>query len=650
MQLQMEAQSQVVPQWLVALEQQRRATMQEGLAAMQTPQQQTTVMEDLATKTAAPVQPAPQEGLAQFAEGGSVGKKDRWQAMLDDFAGSSDEFVVQSAPGTMEQMQSLGAPKSYINKLQSLWTEAQNRLDKPREFQAPAPVETSMETLGTADKDTQPIGIEEASYAKPMDQNLADRFTRLDEMSKTSPQAAKNTAEAFLQASQGRSELPPEYMQTLEAFVNQPLPTPAPQPEQGISQALPQPTPVQPPPAPMALKEETLALPEPTLEALTSQGPADTSPVQQTKFLSPEQQEAAITDYVKANPGTNVTPNTAPPMTQEEYERQMAVVDGLAAIPTTPTQPAPVPQSIPAQQPTLETLQAPAVPKRPEPVVPDDVKSYWDIMKQGGEMPKPNLESFDKKSSRKEGQLKYAEDNNLSMALMSASAAILAGESPFTMVNLGKGFTAGLQQYANGRKNINDLQDQIDDVVMARDKALNDQNMREFELQNNRLGTLAMIKQKVDMANAQNATELEKARMMAEAHLGSARMSANAHMAGIDKSNAAMMAQERGRASVAVNSAMGQLTAARENMRKFMADKEKMYPMPSEREAARQELEAQVQYAQDNLQSMRDYAVSVGLPITKSTGTPKGGANPNVRMIPNGEKDKTTGIKVLGDK
>lgn len=634
MQLQMEAQSQVVPQWLVALEQQRRATLQEGLASMQAPQQQqTTVMEDLAAKTAAPEPMGQQEGIAQYAEGGAVGKKKE-------------------------------------------------------------------EELNSVNRN-----------AESMDEGLASRFIRLDEMSKTSPQAAKSTAEAFLQAGQGRSEYPPEYLQTLEAFVNQPLPEPAQQPEQGIPQALPQPAPVQqaqgivqtlpqppaddlsaeeinaltqfqtlppetrsvavaaelqkvkgtrpvyerslnmllnttedfrvPPPAPpKELVQETMA-DQPTLETLAPHGPADTSPIEPNANMGPAEMDAYLAELAKTQPKRipksvlaerekSLEDMSAPALVSEIQpraipEKPLAPLETIESMPIPQT---PIPTSPQPEQGIPQALPQPApvqtAPRKPEIVVPPDVKPYWDLIRQGGDMPKPNLEGYDKKSERKEKQLKYAEDNNLSMALMSASAAILAGESPFTMVNLGKGFAAGLHQYANGRKNINDLQDQIDDVVMARDKAANDQNMREFELQDRRLSVLATIKQRMDEAAAKNATHLEGARIAAGAHIRGAQIGAHNQLA-----------REKGDAMRAVNIAQAQYTDAVEEARKLKDSTP--YLIANEEDKLRMNLEskARISQAQQQLEDYKTYARSLNLPLS-SSGAPSSGSNSGIRVT--GEK------------
>lgn len=64
----------------------------------------------------------------------------------------------------------------------------------------------------------------------------------------------------------------------------------------------------------------------------------------------------------------------------------------------------------------------------------------------------------------KEGKLEGAEKENKALAIIDAGLAMMAGDSPFAMVNIGKGAMQGTRAYREGLKQIEDSREKLDDA------------------------------------------------------------------------------------------------------------------------------------------------------------------------------------------
>jgi hypothetical protein len=82
--------------------------------------------------------------------------------------------------------------------------------------------------------------------------------------------------------------------------------------------------------------------------------------------------------------------------------------------------------------------------------------------KNQGEAFKGTLE----KLTSKEARVKTMEDNQLGMSMFEAGIAMLSGESPHAMVNIGKGAQVGTKKYAEIQDKVESARDKIDDAKM----------------------------------------------------------------------------------------------------------------------------------------------------------------------------------------
>jgi hypothetical protein len=82
--------------------------------------------------------------------------------------------------------------------------------------------------------------------------------------------------------------------------------------------------------------------------------------------------------------------------------------------------------------------------------------------KNQGEAFKGTLE----KLTSKEARVKTMEDNQLGMSMFEAGIAMLSGDSPHAMVNIGKGAQVGTKKYAEIQDKVESARDKIDDAKM----------------------------------------------------------------------------------------------------------------------------------------------------------------------------------------
>jgi hypothetical protein len=71
-----------------------------------------------------------------------------------------------------------------------------------------------------------------------------------------------------------------------------------------------------------------------------------------------------------------------------------------------------------------------------------------------------------KKLTEKEGRINTMEERNTGMALLEAGLAMMSGESPHALVNIGKGAQVGTKKYAEGMAQIEAARDKLDDAKM----------------------------------------------------------------------------------------------------------------------------------------------------------------------------------------
>ena len=99
--------------------------------------------------------------------------------------------------------------------------------------------------------------------------------------------------------------------------------------------------------------------------------------------------------------------------------------------------------------------------------------------KNQGEAFKGTLE----KLTSKEARVKTMEDNQLGMSMFEAGIAMLSGESPHAMVNIGKGAQVGTKKYAEIQDKVESARDKIDDAKMKIEEfRRNEANMNAREL------------------------------------------------------------------------------------------------------------------------------------------------------------------------
>jgi hypothetical protein len=84
-----------------------------------------------------------------------------------------------------------------------------------------------------------------------------------------------------------------------------------------------------------------------------------------------------------------------------------------------------------------------------------------DIAKQGEAFTKA-LENITKKEAR----IQTMDERNLNMALLDAGLAMMSGDSPHALVNIGKGAQVGTKKYAEGKAQIEAARDRLDDTKM----------------------------------------------------------------------------------------------------------------------------------------------------------------------------------------
>ena len=87
------------------------------------------------------------------------------------------------------------------------------------------------------------------------------------------------------------------------------------------------------------------------------------------------------------------------------------------------------------------------------------------------------------KLTSKEARVKTMEDNQLGMSMFEAGLAMMAGESPHAMVNIGKGAQVGTKKYAEIQDKVEGARDKIDDAKMKIEEfRRNEANMNAREL------------------------------------------------------------------------------------------------------------------------------------------------------------------------
>jgi len=82
--------------------------------------------------------------------------------------------------------------------------------------------------------------------------------------------------------------------------------------------------------------------------------------------------------------------------------------------------------------------------------------------KNQGEAFKGTLE----KLTAKEARVKTMEDNQLGMSMFEAGLAMMSGDSPYAMVNIGKGAQVGTKKYMEIQDKVEGARDKIDDAKM----------------------------------------------------------------------------------------------------------------------------------------------------------------------------------------
>jgi hypothetical protein len=106
-------------------------------------------------------------------------------------------------------------------------------------------------------------------------------------------------------------------------------------------------------------------------------------------------------------------------------------------------------------------------------------KDLEEHFKNQGEAFKSTLE----KLTSKEARVKTMEDNQLGMSMFEAGLAMMAGESPYAMVNIGKGAQVGTKKYMELQDKIEGARDKIDDAKMKIEEfRRNEANMNAREL------------------------------------------------------------------------------------------------------------------------------------------------------------------------
>jgi hypothetical protein len=99
--------------------------------------------------------------------------------------------------------------------------------------------------------------------------------------------------------------------------------------------------------------------------------------------------------------------------------------------------------------------------------------------KNQGEAFKGTLE----KLTAKEARVKTMEDNQLGMSMFEAGLAMMAGDSPYAMVNIGKGAQVGTKKYMEIQEKVEGARDKIDDAKMKIEEfRRNEANMNAREL------------------------------------------------------------------------------------------------------------------------------------------------------------------------
>jgi len=113
------------------------------------------------------------------------------------------------------------------------------------------------------------------------------------------------------------------------------------------------------------------------------------------------------------------------------------------------------------------------------------------------------------------GSISGREKDNLNMSLIRAGLATMSGTSQFALENLGKGLTEGLNAYATGKKDIDDLRRDIAKTEMEMEKARNSNDMELFRAKQAQLYALLQMSQKAIEGGLDRETQVRVAEVSA---------------------------------------------------------------------------------------------------------------------------------------
>lgn len=213
------------------------------------------------------------------------------------------------------------------------------------------------------------------------------------------------------------------------------------------------------------------------------------------------------------------------------------------------------------------------------------------------DMPEMKAEARGKARGETEKAMKDAQESNLNMALMQAGFSMMAGTSPYAFENIGKGAMVGVQAYAEGKKDIRDLQKEIDKIDADAEDAFNKGQMDKYN---------ALVKEReLKLGLATKAYELAQTERLKMAEIGSEERIMGARIAQLGQSDERQVQAQRRAALVSITQLNSQLQRLFQNKNQAMMPEQKA------------EIDAQIA---DTRATMRSLADEFGIPLPSASG------------------------------
>ena len=119
----------------------------------------------------------------------------------------------------------------------------------------------------------------------------------------------------------------------------------------------------------------------------------------------------------------------------------------------------------------------------------DDIKALRKIMSEQRDTPEPSFKVFDEEQTKRKDSIKGKANDNIDMALINAGLAMMSTKRADALGGIGEGAQAGVKSYLEGKKSMEEIERDISKAEVAKEQALNDNNMKKYEAAAKRLQT-----------------------------------------------------------------------------------------------------------------------------------------------------------------